>query len=340
LGKAYTYLRAQRQRRAMADGSKKDLGLVSINAAFKTKRIGPLLVSSYTHIGKRNNQEDRFVVAPSLQNGEYAFFGVFDGTVREFAADFVSKTILESLLAAPSFRTFDALTPEQKAAASTTKLLRDTLSECFLLTDERLLTWCRENENHYSSTTAVTAFVHIPTRRLLVAHIGDSKVVLGRTEHKEGEDPQMLGVSVTTDHKPNMPEERKRIEAAGGSLTYLHGGKPFIRGGDFTQRKHAMQLNYSRAFGGKDLKMYGLSAVPDISEFVLDKRERVVVLGSDGLWDVVDPTSAVQLAEQAAAQQKCPSEELTLLALKNHVAKGSADNVTAICCFFEFSEQT
>jgi len=300
----------------MGDGAKKDLGFVSINTVFKTKRVGPLLASAYTHMGKRNNQEDRFVAAPNLQNGEYAFFGIFDGTVKEFAADFVSKNILDCLLSSQSFRTFDALSPEQKAAPSTSKLLKDTLLECFALTDERVLSWCRQNENHYSSTTAVTALLHIPTRRLLVAHIGDSKLALGRMEQKDGEEPRLAGMSATTDHKPNMPDERKRIEAAGGSLIYLHGGKPFIRGGDFTQRKHAMQLNYSRAFGGKDLKMYGLSAVPDISEFFLDKRERVIILGSDGLWDVVDPTSAVQLAEQASAQQKCPSEELTHLALK------------------------
>ena len=52
-----------------------------------------------------------------------------------------------------------------------------------------------------------------------------------------------------------MAEERRRIEKAGGSLAYLHGGKPFIRGGDFAERQlkgdRPMQLNYSRAFGGK-----------------------------------------------------------------------------------------
>ena len=52
-----------------------------------------------------------------------------------------------------------------------------------------------------------------------------------------------------------MAEERRRIEKSGGSLAYLHGGKPFIRGGDFAERQlkgdRPMQLNYSRAFGGK-----------------------------------------------------------------------------------------
>ena len=43
------------------------------------------------------------------------------------------------------------------------------------------------------------------------------------------------------------------------------------RGGDFFRRQaageHPKQLNYSRAFGGKDLKMFGLSVEPDISHF-------------------------------------------------------------------------
>ena len=52
--------------------------------------------------------------------------------------------------------------------------------------------------------------------------------------------------------------------ASGGQVVYLHGDKPFLRGGDFFQRHslghHPKQLNYSRAFGGKGLKKYGLIA--------------------------------------------------------------------------------
>lgn len=65
---------------------------------------------------------------------------------------------------------------------------------------------------------------------------------------------------------------------SGGSLAYLHGGKPFIRGGDFTERQargeRPMQLNYSRAFGGKDLKPYGLLAVPDIAQHQITKADK------------------------------------------------------------------
>lgn len=41
--------------------------------------------TSSTHIGARGNQEDRFVACPDLLGGEYAWFGVYDGTVKEHA---------------------------------------------------------------------------------------------------------------------------------------------------------------------------------------------------------------------------------------------------------------
>lgn len=148
---------------------------------------------------------------------------------------------------------------------------------------------------------------------------------------------------LTVDHKPNTPAELKRIESCGGSLVWLHGVKPYIRywqccqtyhlslniscyiliycrGGDFTSRQalgeRPKQLNYSRAFGGKDLKSYGLIADPDVSHFEIADNDRLLILGSDGLWviysmhysfvifllfpsmmqDVLTPTAAAEIA--------------------------------------------
>jgi serine/threonine protein phosphatase PrpC len=131
---------------------------------------------------------------------------------------------------------------------------------------------CAEHGIDYSACTSVTAI--LSGRLLSCAHLGDSKIVLGR----EGPGGTIVGRCLTADHKPDLPDERKRIEKSGGSLAYLHGGKPFIRGGDFTERQakgdRPMQLNYSRAFGGKDLKMYGLSATPDVVHLQLTKADK------------------------------------------------------------------
>lgn len=149
--------------------------------------------------------------------------------------------------------------------------LHPPIVQGYRATDSALIRLCAAEGIHYSSCTSVTALL---TRDLLTtAHLGDSKIVIGK-EVSGG----VQGKYLTQDHKPDMPDERRRIESSGGSLTYLHGGKPFIRGGDFLARQakgeRPMQLNYSRAFGGKDLKMFGLSAVPDVLHVPLTPADR------------------------------------------------------------------
>lgn len=134
---------------------------------------------------------------------------------------------------------------------------------------------------------------------LTCGHVGDSRAALGRVDSSG----KLVCTFLTRDHKPNQKEELDRIELAGGSLTYLHGGKPFIRGGDFSERQRRgdrpMQLNYSRAFGGKDLKMFGLSCVPDIAQLPVDASTKCLVLASDGLWDTCSADLAVREAMAA-----------------------------------------
>lgn len=293
--------------------------------------FGPLTLAAFTHIGRRPNQEDRFVLAPQLFNGEYGFFAVFDGTVKEFAADRVNAIVLDCLLNTPSFKAFHALPAADKLTSQAHKLLSKATTETYLSTDQKFLEWAQENKNHYSSCTGVSVLLHIPSRVMAVGHIGDSRIIIG-----EKSNGCLVGRSLTVDHKPDMAEEKARIEANGGSLTYLHGGKPFIRGGDFHNRKHAMQLNYSRAFGGKDLKMYGLSAIPTVNLVKVEDSTHSVVLGSDGIWDVVEPTMSVGICQEAREKKLLPCKELCRIALQLHEKKGSADNVTAVCVYFNF----
>eukprot|EP00808_Paulinella_micropora_P004746 g51536.t1 len=369
--------------------------------------IGSLHCSAFSHIGKRKNQEDRFVFCPDLLDGEYAFFGVFDGTVKEHASEWVHKHILPILLETPAFRKFHALSKEQKVASRS--LLEQATREMYHQTDAALIQYCSIHEYHYASTTAVTALVHFPSNVMVVANLGDSHLVMGgkpaaspspsgKTDGKSGssstggdsaggegasvEPSHVSAVMVTAPHRADHAKERARIEEAGGSVVYIHN-KPFIRGGDFHYRHHAMQLNYSRAFGGKDLKPYGLSCQPNIFSIPINFSKGshtpegkivdsvngegkgglssdevgVVLMGSDGVWDVINPKEAVTMAYRAQEQYLAfeqrqrtekeageeqtqrrerppsPSEALVQIALVNHKYKGSSDNVTALVFF-------
>ena len=205
-----------------------------------------------------------------------------------------------------------------------------SLRKTFLEMDDSLLRHCAEHQLHYSSSTGVVALLW--GNLLTVAHVGDSKACIARLTGDTVQ-PEWL----TVDHKPNMPQELARIERAGGSLARLHGNKPYIRGGDFHARQaagdHPKQLNYSRAFGGKDLKRYGLIADPDVSQFHINPDDKLVILASDGLWDVLNPKVACDIALRARAEGRSATTALVQWALQEMPNVGVRDNITCLAVF-------
>eukprot|EP00929_Paragymnodinium_shiwhaense_P047262 TRINITY_DN23970_c0_g1_i1.p1 TRINITY_DN23970_c0_g1~~TRINITY_DN23970_c0_g1_i1.p1 ORF type:complete len:187 (-),score=34.92 TRINITY_DN23970_c0_g1_i1:237-797(-) len=180
---------------------------------------------------------------------------------------------------------------------------------------------------------------------LAVSHLGDSRIVLGK--ESESVPGRVVAEQLTMDHKPDGASERQRIEACGGMVERLqsHGSKPFIRGGDFLMRKalgeQPMQLQYSRAFGAKDLKIFGLSSMPDVKVIRMGgpayKHCKVLILASDGLWDAISAQQAVDAAVQAHMSEGVnPAEVLVRLALLDQSRrKARADNISAVCVVFD-----
>ena len=236
----------------------------------------------------RPSQEDRLLLIPKFFSEDALFCGVFDGTVGSEASDFIMKNICKHLLETSEMQEILKLftTDTNISNDSFASGIRNALRKAFLNVDCSLISMCRERKLHYASSTGVSIFLWKDL--LTVAHIGDSKACIAKVIDGIVQ-PEWL----TVDHKPDLPLELQRIESNGGSLAILHGNKPYIRGGDFLVRQangeHPKQLNYSRAFGGKDLKMFGLSADPDINHFEISYDDKVVLLGSDGLWDVLNP---------------------------------------------------
>lgn len=149
---------------------------------------------------------------------------------------------------------------------------------------------------------------------MVVANAGDCRAVLG----KRGR-----AVELSKDHKPNSPDERARIEKLGGAVYdgYLNG-----------------QLSVSRALG--DWHMKGpkgsacpLSAEPELQERLLAEEDEFMIMGCDGLWDVMSSQSAVTTARKELMLHNDPercSRELVREALKRH----ACDNLTVIVVCF------
>ena len=224
---------------------------------------------------------------------EVACLAVFDGHGGDKASHFVRDNLFKVLLNHQDFRRL------------TFKAVEDAYQETddlYLEQDE-----LQKNDDGCTATTAV-----IVGRRLVVAHVGDSRAVLG-----EGG----TATPLTDDHKPNRPDERNRIENVGG--TVVHAGTWRVGG----------VLAVSRSFGNRQLKQW-IVAHPEIREDKLHSSTSCLVLATDGVWDVVTNQEAVEAvgrfedAEQAARYLAAMAYE-----------RGSYDNISCVVCLFDFKEE-
>uniref|UniRef100_A0A7S3YEE3 PPM-type phosphatase domain-containing protein n=1 Tax=Lotharella globosa TaxID=91324 RepID=A0A7S3YEE3_9EUKA len=110
-------------------------------------------------------------------------------------------------------------------------------------------------------TTACVAV--LAGRDLVIGNVGDSRAVLGREKDC---------IRLSTDHKPELPKERKMIEEAGGKLVFSGCWR-------VDHPSLACRLACSRSIGDRKFKEVGvISAEPDVRTFKLTPDDRFILI--------------------------------------------------------------
>lgn len=153
-----------------------------------------------------------------------------------------------------------------------------------------------------SGSTCTVAYHQAEEGLVHIAHIGDSRCVTynrkkpadgGSTKDKWGGEAKTL--PMTEDHKPNLPKEKERIEAAGGRVVF----DGFYNHRVFAARGMYPGLNMSRAFGDDVAhEEAGLTASPEVITLNLKDygdNEVVMVICSDGVWEFIESDEALSI---------------------------------------------
>ncbi|KAG1346432.1 putative protein phosphatase 2C 8 [Cocos nucifera] len=165
-------------------------------------------------------------------------------------------------------------------------------------------------------STAVVAVVG--PRRIVVANCGDSRAVLSRGG---------VAVPLSSDHKPDRPDEMERVEAAGGRVINWNGYR--VLG----------VLATSRSIGDCYLKPY-VTSEPEVTVTDRTGKDEFLILASDGLWDVVSNEVACRITRRClsgrtarmfpeAVTGRSAAEAAALLA-ELAISRGSKDNVSVV----------
>ncbi|KAK7303640.1 hypothetical protein RJT34_14551 [Clitoria ternatea] len=274
-----------------------------------TKFIPSVRSGCWADIGPRGSMDDEHIQIDDLaahlgfvfeQPMPSAFYAVFDGHGGPDAAAFVKKNAMRLF-----FEDADVL-QSYDAGALYLKRLEDCHRKAFLgadlaLADERSVT-------SSCGTTALTALVL--GRHLLVANAGDCRAVLCR---------RGVAVDMSQDHRPSYLPERERVMELGGFIDdgYLNG-----------------YLSVTRALGDWDLKLplgsaSPLIAEPDVQVVTLTEEDEFLIIGCDGIWDVISSQDAVSFVRRGLRRHDDPQQcarELVKEALRLH----TSDNLTVI----------
>lgn len=195
----------------------------------------------------------------------------------------------------------------------TTETVEAALTKAFHLTDEEFGEMGGYEHLALVGTTAVVALVG--RRMIYVANCGDSRAVLSR----DGQ-----AVALTDDHKAAREDETARVEAAGGQILFWNGVR--VMG----------LLAVSRAIGDHSLRPYVI-AEPEVTIVNRHHADEILIMASDGLWDVMSNQEACNLAKKCLlrAQQRGSSRQsaarvAATVLTRAAVDRGSRDNVTVV----------
>lgn len=245
--------------------------------------------------GRRESNEDRHNIILNINKMDQNLnainmFGIYDGHGGTYVSEYLEKNL-------PKFYCNNSFQ---------LPFSEDFHCELFELLQKKIL----ENKRGYlcGSTCLLNLMYRYENEiHMNIINLGDCRLVIVYTngEHKQ----------VTTDHKPEDPIEKHRLELMGGEI--YRDSEGTVRIGD---------LSLSRAFGDGDNLPY-ISQKPDVHYKKITKQTKYVVMGCDGLWDVVDNNNLFTILNNF---KKKGAKNLAADLANYALEKGTSDNVSII----------
>ncbi|BDA46808.1 probable Integrin-linked kinase-associated serine/threonine phosphatase 2C at C-terminar half [Coccomyxa sp. Obi] len=294
--------------------------------------------------GKREYQQDRHTVIEDLKERgssvsaamgvvateHIGLAAVFDGHKTCEAAELAHKRLPELLSREPQL--FNA------NKGSTRDEVCDVIMRSFKTLDKEILedAHCSKIKDcQYGGTTALLALCI--GQVLYVAHTGDSGAVMACTSFDVN-----FPLRLTSDHKPNRPDEHARIQDAGGNIDERHDR---VVSDPKPHNNRITLLNMSRSLGDPQFKRGKgepqVECEPEVRRVELQPADVALVLGSDGLWDKMSDTTAVAIVNKVKGKSQSLSngtaKDAAQALVDEALKRGTKDNITAVVMLFNWT---
>lgn len=280
--------------------------------------------------GLKKTLQDRYVLDEPLEElGVY--FAVLDGHGGTQVADMAKEKLHKNVL--------QQMRQRQVQPASRDEKIKTAIKEAFLQTDKEILALSERKKFELVGSTCVSVILHGNPKlgtalRLVVSNLGDSRAVLCRAG---------TAVPVSEDHKPTRMDERKRIERVGGLVLQVRGAWRVATSTNPNSMNKAARREYqglamTRSFGDMHFKRpIGLAiAEPEVQVISLSDKDLFMVLGTDGVFDVLSNQEVIDLAMRHWREPEEAAKNIVRSAYK----RGSEDNLTVMVVQFGWADKS
>lgn len=242
--------------------------------------------------GIRSSNQDTHLIHNNRVN---YMWSIFDGHGGDYVSNFLRRKKAKYLL--------DKKYPTKIPSKHITKSYNDI--------QKALIEEATKKKKRIAGQGSTSLTAIITKNRLQVINVGDCRAVLC--------DGNNVAKDLSDDHKPELKKEKKRINKLGGRVVF-----------DKEDEVHRiMDLSVSRAFGDLDYIKF-VTHRPTKATHMLKETDKFLILGCDGLWDVMSSQDAVNFVLKNKKDSKNIAKSLASHAINK---LGSTDNVSVIVVF-------
>lgn len=302
---------------------------------------GSSVTSLFTKQGQKGvNQDAMLVLENFTARADTIFCGVFDGHGPD--GHLVSQSVRDTLpqklatcqkaLLSSDIDGFHQQSDAFPAVATENPELVTAWKESFLkafkLMDRELLV--DDKVDCFSSgTTAVTLVKQ--GNDLFIGSVGDSRAILGlRTD-----DNSLMALQLTIDLKPDLPREAERIRRSKGRVFSLHK-EPLVKR-VWLPHRDMPGLAMARALGDYCLKNFGVISEPVITYRRLTRKDKFIVLATDGVWDVLSNEQVTEIVASESVKSLAAKAvvDAALCMWSYRYSTSRVDDCAVVCLFLD-----
>ena len=190
-----------------------------------------------------------------------------------------------------------------------------------------------------SGSTCVSVFLKKTNiNKIYIANVGDSRAIIvkEKNNNKVNNIDKLSCEQLSRDHTCEEKDEAERILNHGGEIQKIQNEKGEWEGPlrIYMKNEEGPGLAMTRSFGDVIGSILGVIAEPEVTEYLIKKEDKAIIIASDGLWEYISNEEVANIVQNLITKNDANLivNELYKISFEKWKSKETGiDDITIIC---------